>query len=137
MSSATGSSPARSSAWKAGAWLVVLCLIFLPKTLLAQRPQGVDVSSYEGGGIIWPDVKSSGVSWAFVKAAEGDATDGWIGQDPDFTVNIPNAKAAHVIVSYYYYCHPESDPGLAGADAEAAYFWNVIKPYMKADGLTM
>jgi autotransporter-associated beta strand protein len=104
---------------------------------------GIDVSSYEGSAdnpptnINWTSVKGSGINWGWAKAAEGDATDGYIGQDPDFTFNVTHAKSAGVILGYYYYCHPEVDTGNAGADAEANFFWQVTKPYMKADGLTM
>lgn len=101
--------------------------------LQAQRPLGVDVSSYQPG-INWTDVVASGISFAFVKAAEGTATDGWIGEDPDYIYNMNNATPAGMLVSSYYYAHPESDPGSAGADAEAAFFWSVAGPYMKNGG---
>lgn len=112
-------------------------IVLGPERAQAQRPLGIDVSSYQGNKVNWTNVKSSGVTFAWAKAGEGTGTDGWVGQDPDFTVNAVNAKAAGVIIGYYYYCHPETEVGVAGADTEAAFFWSVVKPYMKADGLTL
>jgi autotransporter-associated beta strand protein len=127
----------------AGVVIAVFVMLGSAEETIAQRPLGIDVSSYEGSAdnpptnVNWTSVKSSGVTGGWAKAAEGDATDGWIGQDPDFTYNVTHAKSAGVILGYYYYCHPETDPGTAGADAEANFFWQVTKTYMKADGLTL
>jgi GH25 family lysozyme M1 (1,4-beta-N-acetylmuramidase) len=108
-----------------------------PERAAAQRPLGIDVSSYQGNNVNWSNVLNAGVTWGWAKAAEGTLTDGYVGQDPDFTVNVTNAKAAGVVIGYYYYCHPEVDTNLAGADKEAQFFWSVVQPYMKADGLTL
>jgi autotransporter-associated beta strand protein len=117
------------------AFLVVGAAIgFHPGRALAQRPLGIDVSSYQGGSINWINVRNSGVTFAWAKAAEGTSTDGFIGPDPDFTINEANAKAAGVLIGAYYYCHPEVDTGTAGADAEAAYFWSIARNYLTNGG---
>ena len=54
--------------------------------VFAQRPLGIDVSSYQGSTINWTNVKSSGVSFAWAKATEGvTVTDG------DFAMNALHA----------------------------------------------
>src|ERR1039457_3502696 len=89
-------------------WITVIVIgleiVVGPEHAMAQRPLGIDVSSYHPG-IDWASVKASGVTWTFAKAAEGTATDGWIGQDPVFTYNEANAKAAGVLIGPYYYAH--------------------------------
>jgi GH25 family lysozyme M1 (1,4-beta-N-acetylmuramidase) len=105
---------------------------------MAQRPLGIDVSSYQGSSdnpptnVIWTNVKSAGISFAWAKATEG--TD-YI--DANFAYNEVNAKAAGVLIGAYHFAHPEEHLGLAGADTEAAYFWNEIKQYITADGTCM
>lgn len=48
----------------------VLALAFVPGRALAQRPVGVDVSSYQGS-INWTSVRNSGITYAWAKATEG------------------------------------------------------------------
>lgn len=101
----------------------------------AQRPLGVDVSSFQSC-IDWNAVKASGRSFAIVRAAEG--VSGYIANpDPQFSYNVSNGKAAGVFLGYYHYVHPEVDYGTTGADREANYFWSVVKSSTKADGLTL
>lgn len=102
--------------------------------MLAQRPLGVDVSSYQGNSINWADVKNAGYSFAWAKAAEGTLTDGFVGPDADFIVNELHAKAAGVPIGAYYFAHPETDTGTAGADTEAAFFWSVAGKYITNGG---
>ena len=109
-------------------------MIVGPGRALAQRPLGIDVSSYQGGSINWTSVKSSGITFAWAKAAEATPSDGYIDPDADFTVNMQNAKAAGVPIGAYYFAHPELDVGLSGADTEAAYFWSVISSYITTNG---
>ena len=40
-----------------------------PGQALAQRPLGIDVSSYQGA-INWPTVKNNGITFAWAKATE-------------------------------------------------------------------
>ena len=52
-----------------------VALVLEPGNVFAQRPLGVDVSSFQGGGINWASVKGSGVSsFAWAKATEGVST---------------------------------------------------------------
>ncbi len=95
----------------------------------AQRPLGIDVSSYQGASINWTDVKNAGITFAWAKAAEGLSF-----RDADFVANETHAKAAGVLIGAYYYAHPELEVGRPGADSAAAYFWNIAGPYMKTNG---
>lgn len=92
----------------------------------AQRPLGVDVSDYQGGGINWPAAKSSNsVAFAWAKATEGLTVN-----DADFGINETNAKAAGVLIGAYHFAHPELHLGPAGADQEASHFWGVAARYV-------
>src|SRR6476660_7502929 len=87
-------------------------LLVLPDLLFAQKPVGIDVSHYQLT-INWTSVKNAGIAFSWAKATDG--------------------KAAGVPMGAYHYCHPESNtPG-----TEAAHFWSVAGPYIKADGLTL
>src|ERR1017187_42605 len=94
--------------------------------IFAQRPLGVDVSSYQGGGINWTSVKNTGVSFAWAKATEGLTVN-----DTTITNNEVNAAAAGVLIGAYHFAHPETHPGIAGADQEAAHFWGIAGKYIK------
>ena len=102
--------------------------------VLAQRPLGIDVSSYQGSAdspptnIVWTDVKNSGVSFAWAKATEGVTFN-----DADFIFNANNAKAAGVCIGAYHFAHPESNTPMA----EANHFWNVAGGYIRGDGLSV
>ncbi len=110
-------------------------IVIGPGHAVAQdRPMGTDVSSYQGGSLNWTTIKNDGIFFAWAKAAEGTSTDGWVGEDPDFTINEANAKAAGVLIGAYYFAHPETDTGTAGADTEAAFFWSVAGPYITTGG---
>src|ERR1035438_2492060 len=61
-----------------------------PGSALAQRPLGIDVSSYQGGSINWTSVKNSGVTFAWTKATEGTYY-----YDADFTINEGNRSEEH------------------------------------------
>jgi autotransporter-associated beta strand protein len=108
--------------------MLVVGLLAGPGRALAQRPMGIDVSSYQGGGINWTSVKGAGIAFAWSKATEGT---GYI--DADFAINENNGKAAGVYMGAYHFAHPE----LNSASAEASYFWNVAGNYIKADGKTL
>src|ERR1017187_2158573 len=108
--------------------LSVLFLALCADEIFAQRPLGIDVSSYQGSSINWTNVKSSGVSFAWAKATEGVSIN-----DADFTINAVNAKAAGVHIGAYDFAHPENNT----PSAEASHFWNVAGNYIKADGLSV
>ena len=104
-----------------------LAMLAGPGRALAQRPLGVDVSSYQGS-INWSSAKGAGITFAWAKATEGT---GYI--DGYFTANQNNGKNAGVYMGAYHFPHPE----LNTPAAEAAYFWNVAGGYVKADGKTL
>ncbi len=105
-----------------------LAFAFGPGHAQAQRPLGVDVSSYQGSGINWSSVKSDGVSFAWAKATEGTTI-----TDADFTGNVNNGKAAGVYMGAYHFAHPNS----ATPGSEASHFWSVAGSHIQADGLTL
>jgi GH25 family lysozyme M1 (1,4-beta-N-acetylmuramidase) len=102
--------------------------------VMAQRPLGIDVSSYQGSAnspatnIVWTDVKNSGVNFAWAKATEGVTFN-----DADFVFNENNAKAAGVVIGAYHFAHPESNTPMT----EASHFWNVAGSYIRGDGLSV
>src|ERR1019366_937555 len=107
--------------------VIILGIVVGPGHALAQRPLGIDVSSYQGS-INWSSVRSAGITFAWAKATEGT---GWT--DGYFSANQNNGKAAGVYMGAYHFAHPESNtPG-----AEASHFWSVAKDYIKSDGKTL
>lgn len=119
-----------------GRFALAVAVILISNAAFAQtRPLGTDVSSFQGSGVNWTQVKSDGVFFAWAKAAEGTATDGYIGPDVDFVDNELHASASGVPVGAYYFARPSADPGTSGADTEAAYFWGIASNYVVADGM--
>src|SRR5206468_4270612 len=106
--------------------VVLFEVVLVPAVVLAQRPLGVDVSSYQGGSVNWASAKSSGISFAWAKATEGLTVN-----DADFAVNMANAKSAGVLIGAYHFSHPELHIGSSGADQEADHFWGVVSNYIK------
>ena len=107
------------------------CILAAPKSALAQRPMGIDVSHYQGI-INWSNVAASGIAFAWCKATEGLTY-----VDPTFVSNVIQAKAVGIPTGLYHFAHPETHIGIAGADAEAAFFWSTISNYVKGDGVTL
>ncbi len=93
---------------------------------LAQRPLGIDVSSYQAHPN-WTSIAGSGVTFAWAKATEGTTVN-----DADFVYNETNGKGAGVPIGAYHFAHPN----LNTPAAEAAHFWSIAGPYIKADGMT-
>jgi GH25 family lysozyme M1 (1,4-beta-N-acetylmuramidase) len=118
--------------------LISLALFCGAERAAAQRPLGIDVSSYQGSAdspptnINWTKVKSSGIAFAWAKATEGT---GYI--DADFAYNVSQSKSAGIPIGAYHFARPDTHPGTAGADSEATYFWNEVKSYVTADGLSL
>src|SRR5437868_4938696 len=109
-------------------FLSAIALLADTATVKAQRPLGIDVSSYQGGSINWTSVKNSGIVFAWAKATEGMGVN-----DADFTINENNGKAAGVIMGAYHYAHPE----LNSPSTEASHFWSIAGSHITADGLTL
>lgn len=117
-----------SNLQRAGIITAALALVLGPGRALAQRSLGVDVSSYQGGGINWSSVKGAGISFAWAKATEGTYDD-----DADFTINENNGKGAGVVMGAYHFARPDLDsPG-----TEASFFWSDAGGYIQADGKTL
>ncbi len=115
--------------WRCRQTAALICFIISAGVpVFAQRPLGIDVSSYQGSGIVWTSVKNSGVSFAWAKATEGVSV-----TDPDFTINAANAKAAGVLIGAYDFAHPEDNT----PSAEATHFWSVAGGYIRNDGLSI
>jgi len=89
---------------------------------LAQRPLGIDVSSYQGSGVNW-----SGVTFGWAKATEGTYDD-----DADFAINENNAKSHGTYIGAYHFARPDLD----SAGSEASFFWAQAGGYIKNDGKT-
>jgi GH25 family lysozyme M1 (1,4-beta-N-acetylmuramidase) len=104
-------------------------LFTLPHAALAQRPLGIDVSHYQGANIVWQVVKSSGISFAYAKATEGDSY-----VDDAFTNNVIGTQKAGVLIGAYHYARYDKNLGLAGATNEANHFWSVAGAYIQAEG---
>lgn len=97
--------------------------------LLAARPLGIDVSTYQPDtSMDWPAIKGGGITFAWAKATEG-AT----GNDSQYTAHMPNGKAAGIYMGSYHYCHPESNTSAT----EASHFWSRAATYTKSDGLSL
>ena len=108
-------------------FVTVLEMAVGPARVLAQRPLGIDVSSYQGS-INWSSVRGAGITFAWAKATEGTGY-----QDGYFTGNENNGKSAGVYLGAYHFAHPEANT----ASSEAGYFWNFAGPYIKGDGATL
>lgn len=93
----------------------------------AQRPLGIDVSSYQGHPN-WSSVHGAGIKFAYAKASEGTGI-----ADGDFTYNESNGKSAGVYMGAYHFAHPYAN----NPSAEASYFWGIAGGYIKADGKSL
>jgi lysozyme len=94
---------------------------------MAQRPLGIDVSSFQGS-INWSTVHANGVKWAYAKATEGTYF-----QDSTFHNNMNNGKAAGVQMGAYDFTRPD----LYSPSTEANYFWSFAGAYITADGKSL
>ena len=106
-----------------------MLLALAPDRATAQRPLGTDVSHYQSASLNWATLKSQGITFAWAKATEGQTVN-----DANFTTYEANAKAAGVLIGAYHFAHPELHIGPAGADIEAAHFWQIASNYVKSGG---
>jgi len=72
--------------------------------------QGIDVSSFQGMSIAWHSVAASGISFAYIRAADGSNS-----PDGAFGVNWRGAVGAGVTPGAYLFFEPSEDP-VAQAD---------------------
>jgi len=108
--------------------LVLFISALATVTAQAQRPLGIDVSSYQSNNVNWASVKSGGYTFAWAKATEGVSIN-----DADFGVNEANAKSAGVPIGAYDFAHPEDNTPLA----ESSHFWSIAENYIEADGKSL
>ncbi|APB75643.1 GH25 family lysozyme [Paenibacillus polymyxa] len=80
--------------------------------------QGIDVSRYQGK-IDWKAVKADGISFAFIKASQGQRY-----VDPTFITNAKEAKKAGVLLGAYHFLDATS---VEAAKAEARHFAEVLE----------
>ncbi|MCC2684948.1 MAG: N-acetylmuramoyl-L-alanine amidase [Paenibacillaceae bacterium] len=83
--------------------------------------RGIDVSHWDGT-IDWKRVKESGISFAYLKAADGKGS-----VDPNFASNVSHARAAGMPVGAYYYARPTAPLNLDQARAQAQHFVKAMK----------
>jgi lysozyme len=81
-----------------------------------ERPQGVDVSRWQGV-MNWPKTRQKGGYYAFIKATESVS---WV--DPLFDENWQEARAAGLLVGAYHFFRPGYDPV-----QQANHFVNTVK----------
>ncbi|MGC4945161.1 GH25 family lysozyme [Streptomyces sp. DT224] len=81
-----------------------------PDAGLKATPEGIDVSSWQGG-INWNSVRGAGIEFAWMKATEGLTY-----KDPTFSANYLGAYNAGVIRGAYHYARPDVSGGAAQAD---------------------
>jgi lysozyme len=76
---------------------------FGPRTPALHPVHGIDVSKYQGE-IDWPEVRKSGVAFAFIKATEGgDRVDDRFGR---YWRGASAAGIPHAPYHFYYFCTP-------------------------------
>ncbi len=80
--------------------------------------QGIDVSRYQGS-IDWKKVANDGITFAIMKATEGQSY-----RDQTFLGNVKNAKAAGLLVGAYHFIKATSK---ITAKLEAANFYKAIQ----------
>jgi len=125
----------RFSSERLAVLVIGLGTVIGPGHAIAQRAVGIDVSSYQGSAdnppttINWSSVKAAGIQFAWAKATQSTGY-----TDADFSYNVTQAKAAGVLIGAYHFANPNINTGTAGADAEAAHFWNVAGSYITAGG---
>jgi lysozyme len=71
---------------------------------------GIDVSSFQGSSIAWHSVAAAGISFAYIRAADGDGVG-----DQDFAINWRGATAAGITPGAYLFFEPSESP-VAQAD---------------------
>lgn len=87
--------------------------------------KGIDVSEWNGS-INWSKAKSSGVTFAFIRAGGRYYGSGAYFVDSKFAENVKNATAAGIDVGAYFYSQAIN---AAEAKQEAAYTLNIVSSY--------
>lgn len=84
----------------------------------SKNAQGIDIS-HHNGSVNWAKVKADGISFAFLKASEGQTY-----KDDTFEDHVKNARQAGILVGAYHFVRAVSE---ADAKAEAANFYAAIR----------
>ncbi|QWU17409.1 lysozyme [Paenibacillus sophorae] len=84
----------------------------------SKNAQGIDIS-HHNGPVDWAKVKADGISFAFLKASEGQTY-----RDDTFAVHVKAARAVGVLVGAYHFVRAVNE---ADAKAEAANFFAAIE----------
>ncbi|MCH6187527.1 glycoside hydrolase family 25 protein [Paenibacillus polymyxa] len=84
----------------------------------SRNARGIDVSRYQGK-IDWKAVKADGISFAFIKASQGQRY-----VDPTFTTNAKGARAVGVLPGAYHFLDATT---VEAAKAEARHFAEVLE----------
>src|SRR3954468_23246927 len=114
----------RRRALTAGLALAALAASAVPAA--AAPLHGIDVSMWQGPSVNWPAVRSTGISFAFVKASQNTSF-----VDPQYAANVANARAAGVAVGAYDFADPRDGTTAqiaANARADALHFVTVARP---------
>jgi len=91
------------------------------------RAKGIDVSSNQGTGINWEEVRGGGYSFAFARSSWGDYR-GVQGRDGTFTHNMNEGHRPGVfIMGAYHFAYPVEN----SAEAEARFFVDVASDYLR------
>lgn len=83
--------------------LLYLCIfdyIYAFKNSKLDSIYGIDVSHYQGK-IDWQKVKNSGITFAYIKASQGDHV-----IDPNFSANWSEAKKVNILRGAYHFFEP-------------------------------
>jgi GH25 family lysozyme M1 (1,4-beta-N-acetylmuramidase) len=96
-----------------------------PRWLMA-RPLGLDTSHWQGT-VNWTSVAGSGRVFGWTKATEStDYT------DATYVTNVTQANNAGVHLQGYHFGRYDLDGTVAGAQAEAQHYLDVVGPYLQA-----
>ena len=106
--------------------IAMALLALFTNQVIAQNIMGIDVSDYQGT-INWTSVKSSGITFAYTKATESTTN-----TQTTFSANIINGEASGVYMGAYHFARILTNPGTAGAQAEANHFLSVAQSYIKS-----
>ncbi|WP_226003159.1 GH25 family lysozyme [Paenibacillus sp. BJ-4] len=94
----------------------------------SRNAQGIDVSRYQGK-IDWKAVKADGISFAFIKASQGQRY-----VDPTFIANAKGARTAEILLGAYHFIDATSTEA---AKAEARHFAKVLDQVGGAKALNL
>ncbi|MFD1774519.1 glycoside hydrolase family 25 protein [Paenibacillus rhizophilus] len=94
----------------------------------SKNAQGIDIS-HHNGNVNWAKVKADGISFAFLKASEGQTY-----KDDTFADHVINAREAGILVGAYHFVRAVSEDE---AKAEAANFNDAIQAAGGIDGLDL